>query len=134
MLKLLLAFIQNELNHNAGDQGHRDSHHEGKVSRACSALLILEHLIDRERCGDDIELKVGLTRSDSQDRVVDVLRVHARHILRGHVEEVYHLVQILSLVCLKYLVAAVAIGEGISVLPSGKHCIIELCVVQVIMI
>lgn len=81
MLELELALLQNELNHDAGDEGKSDGGHEHEVISACSLLNILELLVDWVRSGCHIEVQLRVTGSNTKDSLEHVLWIHGSHIL-----------------------------------------------------
>jgi hypothetical protein len=94
MLQGKFTLIQNELNHDTGDQGQSDCGHKDEVEGASCFLDVLELLIDRVRCGCHIEIEVSVITSNSENGLVDVLGVESRDILRSDVKVVDDVVEV----------------------------------------
>ena len=128
MLEVELALIQDELHHDARNQCQGNSCHEGEVEGARRFSLVFEHLVDRERCGHHIELQVFVSSGCSEDGLIHVLRVEGRDILRGHIEEVDDLVEIIFLRGFVDLVGTKAVRVGLTFVARSVDLVIELII------
>ena len=74
MLELHFTLLEDELDHDTGNEGQGNSHHQGEVKCSRGRFLIFEKVIDRERCVDNVELKGRIVRRHPKDRIVHELR------------------------------------------------------------
>ncbi len=76
MLELKFAFIQNELNHDAWNERQGNCCHEHEIISTCSLLNINKLLVNWEWLVDDVELKVRIPCSNSQNCLIHELGEH----------------------------------------------------------
>jgi len=132
VLELQFSLIQDELDHDAGDQGECDRRHEDKVVRASSLFAVLECLVNWERLSRDIKCEVIVSCGDFQDSLVEILRVHGGHILTRNVQKVDYLVQVKPLISLIKLVGAITVWEELAFVTCLVDGLIEFIVCQII--
>lgn len=104
MLQLKLTLIQNELDHNTGNQGQGNSRHEYEIVSTRSLFNVDELLIDRERLVYHIVGEVRVASGHTKNCLSDELREHCCRFLGGHVQVVDDLVNMALLVGLIDLV------------------------------
>ena len=123
-----LAFIQDKLHHYARNQCQGNSSHEGIVEGFGRFSLVFKHLVDGHRCGHHVELQVFVSSGCSKDSLVHVLRVKGRDILRGNIEEVDYLVEIIFLRGFEDLVGAKAVRVRLAFVSCSVNLVIELII------
>ena len=111
MLELQLSLIEDELDHDARNQGKRDRCHKDKVVRASCLFSVLERLVNWERLSGDIKREVIVACRNFEDGLVEILWVHGCHILTRNIQKVDDLVQVQSLIGLVKLIGAISVRE-----------------------
>ena len=80
MLELKFTFIQNELDHDAWDECQGNCCHEHEVISTCCLFYVNKLLVDWEWLIDDVELKVRISCSNSQNGLIHVLGEHGSRV------------------------------------------------------
>ena len=129
MFELKFALLQDELNHDARDEGKCDRSHEYKIVCARSLFDILELLVDWVRSGSHFKVKVRIVKANTKNSLVHVLRVQHGNILRSHIDVVDEVVLVSDSVGLVDVVRTVSVGEQRSIVTSFINLVIEVGVI-----
>lgn len=104
MLQLQLTLIQDELDHNTGNECQGNSRHEYEIVSTRSLFNVDVLLIDREGLIDHIVGKFRVASGHTKNGLSDKLGEHCCRFLGGHVQVVDDLVDMALLVGLVDLV------------------------------